>query len=118
MFRMFVLTKRKAGMSMEAFMDYYENKHSKLAASMSPLMRSYRRNYITPVQWELAGGGEAPFDCIAEVCFDSEEDFRKNIESVGSDPEKVAMIAKDEENLFDRSKTCTFIGQMRESKLT
>src|ERR1700760_411565 len=31
MFKMFVLTKRKPGMTMAEFKDYYENRHSKLA---------------------------------------------------------------------------------------
>lgn len=114
MFKMFVCTKRKPGMSMEAFRDYYENHHSKLAMSISPLMRGYQRNYLTPFPND--GGEEPPFDCIAEVTFDSEEDFKKNMEGFLNNPEKLEMINKDEENLFDRPKIRSYTAVQTKSK--
>ena len=56
MYKLLVLTKRKPGMSLQQFQDYYENAHARLVLRITPLMRKYRRNYLTPVK---GGPGEA-----------------------------------------------------------
>jgi uncharacterized protein (TIGR02118 family) len=113
MFKMIILAKRKPGMSLEAFRDYYETRHAPFAMSLAPeRVRRYVRNYLTPV----APGVEPPFDVVTETWFDSEEQYRRNFEALAAAPEKVAAIAADEENLFDRSTITFFTAEEVETK--
>jgi uncharacterized protein (TIGR02118 family) len=114
---MVILAKRKPGMSMEAFKDYYENKHAPLGISLGSLMRRYRRTYITPVQGEMSAFGESPFDVITETEFDSEADYHTTIQGLLKNPERVEIVSKDEENLFDRPKIRWFTAEDKESVL-
>jgi uncharacterized protein (TIGR02118 family) len=103
MFKLIIMARRKAGMSMGEFRDYYEKRHSVLVRNITPMMRRYRRNYLTPLDSALAGGGAASYDCVTEAWFDSEADFQRSIQSLMADTEKTTALAEDEENLFDRS---------------
>jgi uncharacterized protein (TIGR02118 family) len=103
MFKMVILAKRKPGMSLEAFKTYYETRHAPLACSMPHQMARYKRTYLTPMQ----GGEEGPFDVVTETWFKDKAAFDKNFQELLGNPERMAVIQKDEENLFDRS-TITF----------
>ncbi|RYE50811.1 MAG: EthD family reductase, partial [Rhizobiaceae bacterium] len=73
MFKLVVLTKRKAGMSMEAFMDYYENNHAPLMMSFYPQVKKYTRTYLHSVSHEtLTGDEDKPVDCVTEAFFEDE----------------------------------------------
>ncbi|MFA7597188.1 MAG: EthD domain-containing protein [Novosphingobium sp.] len=103
MFKAVVLIKRKKGMSMKDFIEYYENNHAPLAISKVPNLRRYVRHFIRPYGNEVyATEAEAPYDVITEIWFDNEEEFHKGM-SYLSEPETASLIAADEENLFDRS---------------
>lgn len=116
MFKLIILAKRKPGISMDEFRHYYEEHHAVLAQKLSPpLVRRYVRNYLFPVQGELSSQGEAPFDCVTETWFDSEADYRRTIEGLAAAPDKIAILARDEENLFDRSKIWWFTSVQCES---
>lgn len=115
MFKLIIVAKRKPGMSMEAFRSYYEQHHSVLVKKITPMMRRYRRNYLTPLQSPLSGAEEAPMDCVTEAWFDSEADFNKSLESLVADTEKTTALAKDEENLFDRATIRIFTAVEAES---
>lgn len=114
MFKIILLTKRKPGMSMEDFMDYYENTHTKLTRKAFPQMKRYRRNYITPVQNEMCADGESPFDCVTEAWFDAREDFDDVIKTLAENPDLAAEIVEDELNFFDRSKIWWFSSIQKE----
>ena len=103
MFKLIIMARRKPGMGMNEFRDYYEQRHSVLVQKITPLMRRYRRNYLTPLDSALAAADPASYDCVTEAWFDSEADFQRSIQSLVADTEKTAALARDEENLFDRS---------------
>jgi uncharacterized protein (TIGR02118 family) len=90
-------------MSMDEFRDYYERRHSVLVREITPMMRRYTRNYLTPLDSALAAGDAASYDCVTEAWFDSEADFHRSLQGLVADSEKTTALAKDEENLFDRS---------------
>lgn len=117
MFKLVLLLKRKPGMSPEEFRDYYETRHAVLGARMAPLARRYIRNYLHPLRSNAPAGTEPPYDCITELWFDSEDDFRRSGELVAAMTEELAAITADEENLFDRSKICWFTTTQGESVL-
>jgi hypothetical protein len=104
MFKLVILAKRKPGMSMEAFREYYETRHAVLVQNITPPgIKGYRRSYLTPFQDALSGQHGAAFDVVTETWFENEDAFRRIFETLGKEPEKTAVIAADEENLFDRS---------------
>ena len=103
MFKLIIMARRKPGTSMAEFRDYYEERHSMLVRKITPMMRRYRRNYLTPLDSALAAGDASSYDCVTEAWFDSEADFQRSIQSLVADTEKTAALARDEENLFDRS---------------
>ena len=105
MFKVIVLLKRKKGMSFDEFKRAYEAKHAIVGRSVAPLMRKYVRNFLTPASSELAPEGDPPFDCVTEVWYDSEEDYRRTMEANASDPNAKALLAQDREDFFDGSKT-------------
>jgi hypothetical protein len=57
------MMKRKPGMTMAEFIDYYENHHAKLGETLMPLARRYVRRYVTPEPNPITGEiVELPFD--------------------------------------------------------
>ena len=102
-FKIMILIKRRAGLSMDAFIDYYENRHAPLGLRAVPNMKGYTRRYLTP----LGGGEELPYDVATEIAFDDEADFGRAMEYL-NEPATRAEVDADEERLFDRS-TITFM---------
>lgn len=104
MFKTVCLLKRRDGMSMEEFMDYYETHHRKIGEKVLPDGVYYVRRFLhgvpNPVTGEVA---ELEFDCLTEMWFESREAFEAAMAAL-SEPEVAAEIAEDEEKLFDRSK--------------
>ena len=109
MFKTVVLLKRKPGMSMEAFRDYYENHHRKIGEKVLPDDVHYVRRYIEGVPNPVTGETAEPeYDVLTEMWFDSREAFDIAMAAL-SEPAIAAEIVADEEKLFDRSKNrfCT-----------
>jgi uncharacterized protein (TIGR02118 family) len=115
MFKLIIMARRKPGTSMGEFRDYYERQHSVLVRKITPMMRRYRRNYLTPLDSALAAGDPTSYDCVTEAWFDSEADFQRSIQRLVADTEKTTALAKDEENLFDRSTIRIFTAVEAES---
>lgn len=96
MFKVVALLKRKAGMSVEDFQEYWRYHHGPLVAK-----RSEVRRYVQSAA--LLQGyrkGELLFDGIGEVWFDSAEAFEAFRKGPGS-----TVMSTDEENFLDRSRT-------------
>lgn len=108
MFKLVIFGKRKPGMTLDEFKDYYETQHAPLAKRLYPQMKRYVRTYFAPVEHEVYEGGkypagEPPTDCITEVWFESREVFRSVLENMMADPEKAGLLAADEAKMFDVS---------------
>jgi len=77
MVRMHVWLRRKEGMSPEEFRDYWLNTHAAIARDGYAGLRGYEVNIVTRV----AGDGEAPYDGLAILTWDSREDFKADMSS-------------------------------------
>lgn len=97
MLKIMILIKRRADMSMEEFIDYYENHHAPLGLRAIPNMKGYTRRYLTPL-----GSEDLPFDVATEIVFDDEADFEQAMGYL-NEPATRAAVDADEERLFDRS---------------
>ncbi len=105
MFKQICFFRKRPDMTMDAFMDYYENQHSQLAKKMGakpalPNAVRYVRRYLTletnPVTGQIHDPG---FDCIMEIWWNSREDFEAS-QRIISDPARLPMVMADEERLF------------------
>jgi hypothetical protein len=97
--------KKRPDMTMDEFMDYYENQHSQLAkkAGAKPAIpnavryvRRYLKPELNPVTGEVHDCG---YDCIMEIWWNSREDF-ENSQRIIADPARLPLTKADEKNLF------------------
>lgn len=104
MFKQICFFRKRPDMSMDAFMDYYENHHSKLGQkigkpSIANAVR-YVRRYLEPAKNPVTGEvHDSGYDCIMEIWWNSREDFERS-QAVIRDPARLPSIKEDETNLF------------------
>ena len=105
MIKQVVFLKKRADMSMEQFMDYYETQHTQLAKRMGakpslPNAQRYVRRYVTPVKNPLTGEVIHPgYDCIMEIWWNTREDFEAAMQGLAN-PEFLQKRLEDERMLF------------------
>jgi len=117
--RVFILLKRKPGMSFEAFREHYENSHAKLGEKyFGHLFASYRRNYI-PEGMRFAGGAvkENAYDCVTELVFREVGGYAELLRIAGL-PEVQPILAADEARFLDRTVSGNAVAQSVESDLS
>lgn len=105
MFKQICFFRKRPDMSLDAFMDYYENQHSQLAKKMGakpalPNAVRYVRRYLTPERNPVTGEvHDCGYDCIMEIWWNSREDFEAS-QRIISDPARLPMTMEDEKKLF------------------
>jgi hypothetical protein len=108
--------RKRPDMTMEQFMDYYENQHSQLSKRVGrspsiPNAVRYVRRYLVPEKNPVTGEViDSGFDCIMEIWWKSREDF-ENSQKIISSPDRLPMIMEDEDRLFasHSNPVCTVI---------
>lgn len=101
-YKILLFMKRRPGMTMAAFQDYYENHHVPLAMKYSSGISRYMRRFLTPhPNPETGASDELQFDVITELWFEDEATFRGTVKYLATSvmPDE---IVTDEKNLFDR----------------
>ncbi|WP_340315461.1 EthD domain-containing protein [Rhizorhabdus argentea] len=103
------LLRRKPGLSLEEFIEYYENKHVPLILRILPYQADYRRNYVQPGS-EIAtmDGRPADYDVITEASFATQEDFDKFCVEAAK-PQIREIIVADEAKFIDRDNLRFFV---------
>lgn len=105
MIKQIVFLKKRDDLSMEDFMDYYENQHSQLSRKMGapppmPNAQRYVRRYVKPEANPLTGEVIHPgYDCIMEIWWNTREDFEAAMKAIGN-PEFLEARKADELKLF------------------
>jgi hypothetical protein len=102
-YKVLLFAKRKPGMSVAAFREYYETRHAPLAAKYSTNLRRYFRRFIDTLPHPETGPNEEmDFDVITELWCKDEESFNKLVGYITTSimPDD---IIEDEKNLFDRA---------------
>ncbi len=103
-YKILLFMKRRPGMSVAAFRDYYENHHVPLALRHGggvKLLR-YVRRYLDPQPHAESGTNEElPYDVITELWFDDEATWRGTVQYLSTTVMADAVV-EDELNLFDR----------------
>jgi uncharacterized protein (TIGR02118 family) len=102
-YKIILFMKRRPGMSVEAFREYYENSHAPLCESYMSGVSRYVRRYIDPQPHPETGPvDELPFDVITELWFEDEAVFRATL-AYTTTTVMPDVIVEDERNLFDRT---------------
>lgn len=102
-YKILLFMKRRPGMTVEAFRDYYENHHAPLSERYSNGISRYIRRYLEPQSHPETGpADEQPFDVITELWFKDEATFKGTLRYITTTvmPDE---IIEDEKNLFDRT---------------
>jgi hypothetical protein len=100
-----VFLKRRADMTMQEFMDYYENQHSQLSKRIGakpplPIALRYVRRYLTPEKNPLTGEVlESGYDCLMEIWWNTREDFEAAMKGLAN-PQHLAARMADERKIF------------------
>lgn len=116
--RVFVLLKRKPGLSFEEFRAHYEGSHALLGEKyFGHLFASYRRNYIpVGVRLDNQQPVENAYDCLTELVFKDAEGYQELKRIVG-DPEIRRTLIEDEERFLDRAACANAVSEPIESRL-
>lgn len=104
-YKMLIFLKRRPGMSLEEFRDYYENRHVPLCLKYSAGPTRYVRRYIQAMVNQATGEPSEPeFDVITEIWFTDRKamDIALKYAGRGILPPDVL---EDEQRVFDRSKS-------------
>lgn len=105
MFKQICFFRKRPDMTMEEFLDYYENQHSQLAkkAGLKPALpnaQRYVRRYLKPEKNPVTGQVIDPgYDCLMEIWWNSREDYERSF-AIISDPERLPAVMADEARLF------------------
>ena len=87
MYKQIGLMKRKPGMTMEEFIDRYENGHVKIGENVFLRAKRYMRRYVQPLKNPLTGEvKELDFDVIMELWWDSAEDMAADMKDFTASP--------------------------------
>jgi len=95
MVKLFVMAKRKKGISREECLKHWQEVHAPLILKTLPGVKKYVQNHALT----LPVAGEPPFDGLAELWFDDLESWRKAADFYMGDSGKI--IRDDEENFLD-----------------
>ena len=113
MLRAFWLAKRRADMSRQDYMDYYENNHVPLGeAAIRGEALSYVRHYLNPAQ---ADAPAPVYDCITEIAFPDRASYDRCMARLVADRQLTRRIVEDEQKFIDRNATVHYIVENRAS---
>lgn len=113
MIKCIALIKRRAGLTHQEFMDYYENRHAPLARRYLSAAVHYERRYLEPdtLGYQAESGvatGMEYFDCMTELWFDDRDTMNRTLAGL-ADPAVSEMIIADEERFIDRAAIRFFV---------
>lgn len=109
MIKAIALLTRRADLTREEFIDYYEGTHAPLMRRPLPQIRDYRRNFIDLANVIRAPGVPDPsFDVITELWFDDQAGYDDMLATYAQ-PQIFAQIEADMVQLFESDKNIQFL---------
>ena len=110
MLKVIGMVKRKSGITLEEFSRYWYEKHVPFGQTVIPESLMHKR-YIQNHAVKLPGGGEPPYDGVAEIYFVDLAALQRWNKWYFSDDAKP--LREDEENFMDRDKTVVVVTDER-----
>lgn len=108
MFTVFGFLAKRQDLTLQEFIDYYENKHVPLILSLAPAPLVYKRRYLARTQDLTKSGNPVDFDVIAEFGFADQQAFSSWVEQLFA-PGIGEKVAEDEARFLDRSRSRTYV---------
>jgi uncharacterized protein (TIGR02118 family) len=102
-----IALRKKDGLTMQEFIDYYENKHVPLICSLAPVPAIYKRRYLVGERL-TAEGGEVDFDVMTELVFADRHEFDAWMAELAK-PEVGARVVADEQKFLNRARTRAYV---------
>jgi hypothetical protein len=117
--RVFILLKRKQGISFEEFRTHYESSHAKLGEKyFGHLFASYRRNYVASgMRFSDGAMIEPAYDCVTELIFREPGGYQE-LKRIAADPEIRRILIEDEERFLDRMACANALSEPIESDVS
>lgn len=110
MIKVIGLLKRRADLTHQQFSDYWFNNHVALANRIVPA-DAFSRKYVQNHAMPMRGGGDAPYDAVAELHFDDRAHMQRWIDWYGSDAGKE--LRDDELNFMDVTRRVVIVTDER-----
>ena len=108
MFKQVTLMKRRPGLTMEEFIDRYENHHAKLGEELFTEARRLVRRYVQPERNPITGQViELDFDVVMEIWWASRADFETAMKQL-TISHRLPAIRESGEKLFASHSNPTF----------
>ncbi|WP_178128944.1 EthD domain-containing protein [Pseudomonas sp. PB120] len=117
MYKCIALLKKRADLSRDQLIDYYENNHAPLIKSLFPGIKEYRRNFLDLEGAFLSQTASIDFDVVTEIWFEDRAAYDVFI-AENRKPDVARRIAEDELNVFDRNATRMFVVEEKSSPKT
>ncbi len=103
--KVLIFLKRRPGMSLDEFRDYYENHHMPLCLKYGTGMQRYVRRYIEhPRDPESGEPRELEYDVVTEIWF-ADRSLADAVLLYAGQGKLPRDVIEDEERLFDRAKS-------------
>jgi hypothetical protein len=112
MFKLIITVRKRAGMTLNEFTDYYKTKHLPFLGKTLPHTSRgptlMRLNIVKPddpflkVVGDNRADSNPPFDCISEIGFENREDAEAAMATF-FDPKYLDKVKQDERNFVDLS---------------
>ena len=115
-FKVIALLKRRADITRDAFIRYYENHRAPLILSQFPSITAYRRNFADFTAAFESDAAPFDFDVVTEIEFGDRSGYDAML-ARHSDPAVAATIAADEDQFLDRAFTRMFVVETRANDL-
>lgn len=123
MYKYMILMKKKASISREEFIDYYENQHVPLMRAMAGGREIYRRNYIVfddpmfDIDGRKGSADDFGFDVITECAFATREEAEAAKQAALASPENLRRVKEDEANFIEPGSVRMVIVEVRQSPI-
>lgn len=108
MFKILAFLSKRADLSREQFVDYYENTHIPFVLGLAPGPCLYKRRYLTRGTEMEVGNGSIDFDVVTEVGFPDREAFLAWHAEVFK-PGNAERIVEDEGRFLDRGRSRSYV---------
>jgi hypothetical protein len=106
--KILIFLKRRPGMTVQEFRDYYEQRHRKVIGKYLQGVSYYARRYLDPLpHLDTKVIHEPEFDVVTELWFESRAAFDGLVKMV-SEGVLPPDVFEDEQHVFDRPRTRYF----------
>ena len=103
MLKAYFFLSRRDGMTLDKFVDYYENTHAHLIADNLPDPSDSRRNFLVWSDDELETLGSRPFDVLTAITYESRAKFEDSMKVYASPPFN-EVVTEDELRFINRER--------------